>query len=455
MRLTEVGPDWDALGAPDPGARITHIAWDPADALPFPLPVAAAHCPTPLSLAHGNIVLADHGRTIDQPDVLPAPSAEALQRYRPQLQSLDLTFAMRYHHDIAETRPASATLAQDPRRAVPAIRLTSSHRRGDRPVAPTDWEPHVDLLDSDRFTPAFVVEMESDRRAQLRFGDGIHGQQPVSGQPLETRYRVGNGPQGNVAHEALAHLVSDDAALKITAVRNPLPAMGGRPRKPSNRPGSTRRRPSVPRNAVSPKPIMRPSPAAIRTCARPGPSSSWTGSWYTATLVVERYGGRPVDAAFRDALLAQFVAYRLIGYDLAVRAPLPVALDLALTVHVAPTHAASAVKQALLEALSAETLPQGQRGFFHPDAWSMGQPVYLSQIIAHAMRVPGVVQVEATRLQRLGRAPQDELRAGRLLIGPLEVVRLHTGPGAAHASQVALTMHGGREMLRAHPTRRA
>ena len=36
-----------------------------------------------------------------------------------------------------------------------------------------------DLLGSDRFDQGFVVELERDGRARLRFGDDIHGRRPA------------------------------------------------------------------------------------------------------------------------------------------------------------------------------------------------------------------------------------------------------------------------------------
>ncbi len=82
----------------------------------------------------------------------------------------------------------------------------------------------------------------------------------------------------------------------------------------------------------------------------------WTGSWYTAVIVVVRTDNRPVDAAFQAELLAFLEPARVSGYDLAVRAPRYVPLDIALTVQVAPTHFASTVLQTLLETFSAVNL---------------------------------------------------------------------------------------------------
>jgi hypothetical protein len=445
VRLTAVLSEQDELGAEDTvaGVPITTIVWSAADALPFALPVAAVDSPGPLSVARGNMVLADHGHTMAEEDVQP-PTVPDVGRYQPQFQRTALTSSVPYHHEVAVTQPAAMALTQDPRQAVAAIqRLVSIG------AAPQDqeehWFPHQDLLTSDRFTPAFVVERESDGRAQLRFGDGVYGKQPASGSHFQATYRVGNGPQGNVGQDTIVHLVADapEVVSAVSAVRNPLAAQGGtapealaQVRLYAPQAFHTQERCVTEADYVM---VAERHPEVQKAAA----FLHWTGSWYTAVVVVDRRGGRPVDAPFQAALLAMFEPYRLAGYDITIRAPFAVALDLALTVHVAPTHTASAVKQALLEALSSAALPNRQRGFFHPKQFTIGQPIYLSQIITRAMQVPGVVHIEATRFQRLGRPPQDELRQGRILLGPFEIVQMSADPAMPHHGQIALTMQGG------------
>ena len=75
VRLTAVELDDDPLGGTflDPSTSdpvaITNVAWHADDALPFPLCVATVSDGTPLAgvtVARGNVVLADHGRTVGQ-----------------------------------------------------------------------------------------------------------------------------------------------------------------------------------------------------------------------------------------------------------------------------------------------------------------------------------------------------------------------------------------------------
>jgi hypothetical protein len=48
------------------------------------------------------------------------------------------------------------------------------------------------------------------------------------------------------------------------------------------------------------------------------------------------------------------------------------------------------VEFVLNQEFSAGLTPDGRMGFFHPDLWTFGQPLYASQIIGRALKVQGV-----------------------------------------------------------------
>ena len=105
-------------------------------------------------------------------------------------------------------------------------------------------------------------------------------------------------------------------------------------------------------------------------------------------------------------------------------------LDIELHVCAKPGYFAADVEQRLLDAFSAGRLPGGGTGFFHPDRFTFGQPVYLSAVIAAAMAVPGVAYVTPVRFQRLGRNPAGEIASGRIPMARLEIARLDNDPNA-------------------------
>jgi hypothetical protein len=115
---------------------------------------------------------------------------------------------------------------------------------------------------------------------------------------------------------------------------------------------------------------------------------------------------------------------------------------------VEPGYARGDVRRALLAELGAGVLADGRRGFFHPDEWTFGEPVYLSRLVARAMRVPGVQWVDfgpdpRHRFQRRGRRPGRELEDGRMRMGRLEVARLDNDANAPGNGRLELYLRGG------------
>ena len=75
-------------------------------------------------------------------------------------------------------RPAAAGGDARRRSARPPARR---HARRDAARGTEPWTPQLDLLGSDGDAPEFVVEVEHDGAATLRFGDGEHGRRPDTG----------------------------------------------------------------------------------------------------------------------------------------------------------------------------------------------------------------------------------------------------------------------------------
>jgi hypothetical protein len=161
-------------------------------------------------------------------------------------------------------------------------------------------------------------------------------------------------------------------------------------------------------------------------------------------VTVDRLGGSAVDDPFKQRLRDHLEPFRMAGYDLEVNGPQPVALDLQLRICVKPDYFRGHVLAALFARLGTRVLPDGQRGFFHPDNWTFGQPVYLSRIYAAASAVEGVDSVIVERFQRLGRPAGTEIAEGVLPIGRLEIARLDNDPNFAENGRLAIVLGGGK-----------
>ena len=224
-----------------------------------------------ISIARGNIVLADHGYSLlksmdpaliesqrllyaedediyngnsvdsstdthDHLDILKVEATEFLgyapsisigeKKFRPSLSQRPLTFMGPFD----ESLPASAALLYDVHKARPDISLTGEGRA---------WLPLRDLLQSREFDDNFVVEIENDGTAFIRFGY-FENTEVVSaetdnatktdyasafGSPFFATYRVGNGIRGNVGAETITRIILDgvDGSL-FTRCRNAMAA---------------------------------------------------------------------------------------------------------------------------------------------------------------------------------------------------------------------------------------
>ncbi len=490
VRLTGAVHDVDPSGGlfePTPSntaLNITRIEWEAADALPFALCLGVAERPElTISVALGNIVLADHGRTLPAeplPQVTsqfrryaPAPrQADRCQqaetppvpvRYRPQLASAPLTWGF----DLAQLMaalpstdpaaspmwPASLLLPLPVRAAQAHVTLAGISAAG---VASL-WLPQSDLLASGESAAHFMVETEHDRGSTLRFGDDRNGQRPNPGMRFEARYRVGNGVAGNVGAGTLVHLVLDSAlyaddpasqpdADSFDSIGNPLPAAGGV--EPEDVQAARRDAPEAFRTqerAVTPADYAEVAQRSGEV-QRAAATMRWTGSWHTVFVSADRPGQAEVDTAFERRLRRHLERFRMAGYDLEVDGPRFVALNLALHICVADGHFRADVLRVVKRVLSAERLADpalGELGLFHPDNFSFGDPVYLSRVVAAVQAVPGVASVRVDRFERLFGASPTSMADGVVAMGRLEIAQLANNPNFRERGRLALTAGGG------------
>jgi hypothetical protein len=462
VRLVQVAPGLKDT-VPQPAVRITEIRWADEDALPFSFCISSQIESSQkkisgVSGALGNILLADHGRTVEAPrdrelGTVPEPhlwevggrccsqcdlpEARAIPpRYRPAvpLSPISQSAPLGIDRPGEPLLSAASLLRLGPRNAVPAIAVTGSD--GSR------WEARADLLASAGDDRHFVVELESDGTARLRFGNNINGLRPASGTTFTGDYRVGNGAAGNIGADALGHVVTGVA--DVVGARNPLPASGGTDPETMAvariaAPQAFRRQERAV-TASDYSDVARRHPAVQDAAA----TFRWNGHGHTVFVTVDRFQGLPVDEPFKRQLAAFIEPYRMAGYDLEIDSPRFVAIDLALFVCVLPNHFRSEVRRAVLEELSDQRLAGGRYGFFHPDNLSFNQPVYLSAIVACAQSVEGVDSVTALTFGRLGIPDATPLQTGILTIGRLEIARLSNNPDFPERGRLQVMTGGGK-----------
>jgi hypothetical protein len=464
VRLTRVTPGVDPLY----DKPVVEVEWDAADALAFPLCLSAVvpeakvkgtpekrPLITDVSVAWGNVVLADHGETVAPPEELPkvppkpahgecAGPGRPVEKepepdyFRPTLKQGPVTLRQPFGADVAK-QPASALLAQDPRAALPQVRLAEGE---DGPF----WVPQLDLLSSGPGDRHFVAEIDNDGRAHLRFGDGELGHKLTPGTRFTAAYRVGNGTAGNVGAEAISHVVLADTfhTNAVLTPRNPLPATGGTDPEPVDEvrelaPHAFKQDLQRAVTADDYAAIARRHPRVERAAG----TLRWTGSWYQVVVVIEPRGRVDADDPLLRDVALFLEPYRRIGHEVVTERVRSVPLDVTLTVCVLPHYLRGHVEAALADVFSNRTLPDGRRGFFHPDNWDLGENVYRSRLVAAAQAVEGVQTVTVTvkrHFVEAGQADPDDF----LTIGPLEVARCDNDPNYPENGKLTLDMRGGR-----------
>jgi hypothetical protein len=483
VRLVSVTPGEDPLFTQTiPGFEeelstpVVEVEWAKEDALPFPvcisarLPAPDCTLVTDISVARGNVILVDHGQTIDPPEDLGQVGVKTIvgqcecegsaidltplpDLFRPPpLKKAPLTYREALTHG---TPPAARLLNQDPRKALPQIALIGFPGLCPEPgdgIDPEDpiwaWHPQRDLLDSRSQDQDFVVEIDNDGHAHLRFGDGELGRMPEACMIFRARYRVGNGPAGNVGADTITVPAFRNTASGLTLKpRNPLPARGGAAPEPM-----------AEAKLFAPRAFLKELQRAITAddyarlaerypknkIQRAGASLRWTGSWYAAQVAIDPLGRETANRRQLDEIKGYLHRYRRMGHDLEVQQARSVPLEIELQVCVLPHYLRGHVEAALLGVLSNRALPDGRLGFFHPDNLTFGEGVYLSSLVAAAQAVPGVESVQVTTLQCLGEGDKGEVRNGLLPVGPLEIAQLDNDPSFPEHGTLKLRMGGGR-----------
>ena len=261
------------------------------DALAFPLCLSVrlpgGELFRNVSVARGNLVLADHGLTTAETITLDAP-VPGDEPFRPA------TGARAAHNAVpardGELRSRHCASAHGPRFPLlrcalgePAVALLAGF-----PTGVELWTAVPDLLDSAPFSQEFVAEVDNDGRPHLRFGDGEYGAEAAGATSFTAVYRIGNGAAGNVGAESLGHLALPGPAGFVDAVRNPLAACAGT--DPETIEEVRRRAPQ----AFRAEQFRAVTEADYAAAARKLPavagavaSFRWTGSWYTVFVGID------------------------------------------------------------------------------------------------------------------------------------------------------------------------
>ncbi len=452
---------------------VTRITWASADALPFPLCISSTvrsgsgatwELPA-VSVALGNLVLADHGLPVSGEDlgtVPPAPPSPAggaatgacagrqaaaaapLPRYYPQLAQSPLTFSVPFDATTSAAAFLAPAAAPGTAIALPDITLASDDG--------TTWQPLPDLLEVGGSAPYFVPEIEFDGSVFLRFGDNQHGQAPDPGLAFTATYRVGNGSAGNIGPGALAHAIlpADYQAppgfqpplANIIAVQNPLAAVGG-----TDPEDMEHIRQFAPFTYEQQARCVTEADYGAMAAQVTGVSAArgtlrWTGSWYTAFASVEPSG--TLTPQLLDDTATALGLLRMMGTDIAVESAVIVGLQIEMDICVDPAHFQGDVFQALMAVFITGNQADGSAGLLNPASFTFGETVYASPLVAAAQAIGGVAAATLTVFTRMDAPWVDGVAQGFLTMGRLDIPRCDNDPDHLDHGTFTLHMDGGK-----------
>lgn len=320
------------------------------------------------------------------------------------------------------------------------------------------WEEQSDLIESEGDDEHFIVETDEYRASRMRFGNDRNGRALPDGAIVTCAYQVGQGEAGNVGADTLTGF--DAAAVpEVTEVWNPFDIVDGREPEPVAE--IVRRVPEAYRQrqlrAVTLEDYVKRAeelPGVAHAAAR----YAWTGSWRTVRLAIDPKGTTILDDNLRRQIESYLNAVRLIGEDLEIRPAQYVPLDIFLRVCAHPEYWPADLDAELQQEFSDAYAATGHPGFFHPDSWTFGQPLYASQLIGRALSVTGVERVLFVSIRRLhslggpslveiALAPEDVPQPviEKLDVDGFEIIQVANDPSALESGRIRFEIKGGRQ----------
>jgi predicted phage baseplate assembly protein len=324
-------------------------------------------------VVHGNTARATHGETVNQ--ILGSGDGS-----RPHqaftLKQIPLTFL------AAETESGAASSIE--------VRVND--------IA---WRETPTLFDATQSDREYVVRIGDSAEATVQFGDGNRGARlPTGRENVRAKYRKGIGAAGNLKSGTLSQLMTRPLGLK--AAVNPAPAEGGTDAEDAS---AARRNMPLGVRALGRTVSLRDYEDFARAftgIAKAQASVLPLKAGRTVVITVGGEGGAQPTAG-GPTLTRLIAALKKSGDPLVrfeVRSYQPVFFRLGLKIKRDPAYLPDLVAAAIDAAL---------RSAFSFEARDFGRPVALSEVVAVAQQVPGVVAVDVDRFYR-GTTPKREER---------------------------------------------
>lgn len=452
LKLLQGDAGAEAQQDPLTGAWFVRGRWEPQNALQhnycFTVDCQAGKV-YPVSLFHGNLIQVYHGRS--QTVVFKEPGAVLTQ----SATRRELDYERLERTETGGQKTETWTICQLPPEP---LAYKDTPTGGEIPPESTlevevvittgsdSWDEEISLVqsdDSDENGDRFVVETDEQRRSLLRFGNGINGKQLPPDAEVHCTYQVGRGLEGNVGLDQIVHVFAA-AFPEIARCWNPCDVTNGRDPEPVAE--ILRRVPEAylfrQLRAIALQDYVNRAEELLEV-SRAAARYAWTGSWRTVQIAIDPVGGTTLDDELRQTIARYLDAVRLIGEDLEIRPPRFVPLEIHVALCCLPDHWPEDLRFLLEQEFSDGYTPDGQMGFFHPDRWTFGQELYVSQIIGRIQAVQGVEHVISVTMKRWNQPTPGGDRIVNLRAN--EIIQVQNDPDHMERGFIDFDIRGGRQ----------
>jgi len=483
LHLLPCGPATSTPGAvsvqdPLTGQWFVRVRWRDEDKLRFAY-CGTIDCDPPIgrvtgvTLFRGNLVIAHHGRPGRARFVDPSTpiAGDHVFHYEPAAPAPPAEDEQPCCDPHARpTLPAQGAVCRLPDAGV---MYTNTPPGGEVPAISTlqlvvedggifeQWDERISLIHSGDGPndTHFLVETDEEGLSAVRFGRDGNGRELPAGAIVHVEYQFGDPLAGNVGADTIASLERNDVALfgplsaadrlafqallNTATVRNPFDVIDAR--QPESAASIIRRAPEAYRfrqlRAVTLEDYVRRA-EEVAGVSRAAAAYSWTGSWRTVRITIDPVGTTELRPALRARVADYLESVRLIGEDLEIRPPRYVPLDLRLAVCASPEFWPEDVAFVLRDEFSSSFTSDGREGFFNPDRFTFGQPLYASEIIGRAQAVTGVEHVISLTMKRWNdtAAPSDAI----VNLRPNEIIAVLNDPDDQERGFITIDVRGGR-----------
>jgi hypothetical protein len=313
------------------------------------------------------------------------------------------------------------TLTDDLYSAPPEVPVRSLTVSPTTPIAPVDP------------TKALVYALDS-ASGQITFGDGLHGARPPAGSLIFASYAYGGGHAGNVGAGSIKNCPLLPAGFKVS---NPIPTWGGADGETQKDgehyiPAYLRHRDRAVtlqdfKDIVSQTPGIDLGRVEVLPLFVPG--MQLTGPGVVTLMVIPndpRNPQAPVpNTFFLNAVCAYLDPRRLITTEVYVQGPEYVGVSVSVGINIMSGSDVATVREAVAAGLKKFLSPLN--GGADETGWPVQKAVASLELLAQAVRVPGVVSVNGLNLFDEAGNKQDTIAMTGLQLPRLDAVSVSQG----------------------------